>query len=171
MSQWLRKNMNNDHRFFDEETGVYRSKLFSHLVEREVRRALRYQEFLVVLALDLGDQLRQLPNAREVQRLAAEQILREVRTTDIVGRLGEQLAIALICIAVEDARLVAERLQARVRAVTPPRHPSSDGPAAVSVGGACFPRSGTDAAALLQGSLTALRRAAAEPGGGVWIQA
>lgn len=156
---------------FDDETGAYRSEVFGHLVEREVRRALRYQEFLVVLALDLGAQPRQLPNPRSVLRLAAEQILREVRTTDIVGRLGDQLGIALVCVTIEDAQMVAERLQARVKAVTLPKETLPEGSAAVSIGGACFPRGGTDAVALLQGSLKALRRAATEPGGGVWIYA
>ena len=162
--------MNDGHGLFDEVTGAYRPEVFSHLVEREVKRALRYHEFLVILALDLGDSLRRLPDPPAVLRLVADHIQREVRATDIVGRLGENLGVALLCVTMEDARLVAERLQARVKAVALPTEPLPAGQGVISIGGACFPRGGTDAAVLLRASLNALRRAAAEPGGGVWLE-
>ncbi len=156
---------------FDEESGAYRPEVFGHLVEREVKRALRYHEFLVILALDVGKYLRRLPGPSAILRLVADHVRGEVRATDIVGRLGESLGVALLCVTMEDARLVAERLQARVTAVAPPTEGLPATQAAISIGGACFPTKGTDARALLNASLDALRRAAAEPGGGVWIEA
>jgi len=62
-----------DRGLFDEETGAYRPEVFSHLVEREVKRALRYREFLVILALDLGEYLRRLPDPPAILRLVVGQ--------------------------------------------------------------------------------------------------
>ena len=154
---------------FDSETGAYRSEVFNHLLEREVRRALRYPEFLVVLLVDPGDQIRRSSDPLVLLRLVADNIRREMRLTDIVGRLDDMLGIALPCVTVDDARLVAARVQARVRAVIQTRELSVIGPAVVSIGGAGFPRSGSSATALIQASIDAVRRAATHSGGDVVI--
>ena len=153
---------------FDAETSAYRGEVFAHLLEREVRRAMRYQEFPVVLAVALGD-----PHTTRIAppllRVAAEQVQGEVRTTDLVGRLGDGLGVALVSVTEEDARLVARRLLARVEGLTRFEALPQMGRAAVRIGGACFPRGGSDAQGLLQASLAALQRAADTPGGAVWI--
>lgn len=154
---------------FDQEIRVYRPEVFGHLMEREVRRALRYQEFLVVLVVDVKDQRGRSPAPASALRLVSDHVRGEVRVTDIVGRLGDGVGVVLTCVTEEDARRVAARLHFRVRAVAFPTDVFPTGQAAVTIGGACFPGGGTDAAALLRCSLTALRRAAMEPGGGVWI--
>jgi len=161
----------NGQALFDHETLVYRPAVFAHLVEREVRRAMRYQEFLVILAVALGDPAHPIPVPPPLLRLAADHIYGEVRTTDIVGRLGDGLGVALVCVTEEDARLVARRLLARVQGVAETSAWLSGGGTAVRIGGACFPQSGSDARSLLQASLAAARRAAETPGGGVWIGA
>jgi hypothetical protein len=154
---------------FDHETLVYRPAVFAHLVEREVRRAMRYQEFLVILAVALGDPAHRVPVPPSLLRLAADHIYGEVRTTDIVGRLGDGLGVALVCVTEEDARLVARRLLARVQGVAGTSAWLSGGGTVVCVGGACFPKSGSDARTLLEVSLSALQRATEPPSGGVWI--
>ena len=155
----------------DTESWAYRSEVFAHLVEREVRRALRYQEFLVVLALNLahpGDEGLMPP---ALLRLVADHIHEEVRATDLVGRWGDGLAVALVCTSKDDARAVASRLLARVQGLTQSAALPPPGAAPVRIGGACFPQSGSDAQSLLRSSLVAVQRAAETPGGGVWIGA
>jgi len=156
---------------FDAETLAYRAEVFSHLVEREVLRALRYQEFLVVLALNLADPRHEGLVPPALLRLMADHIHEEVRTTDIVGRLGDGLGVALVCVSEDDARVVAWRLLARVQGLTQSADLLPPGAAAVRIGGACFPQGGSDARSLLQASLAAIQRAAETPGGGVWIGA
>ena len=156
---------------FDAETLAYRSEVFVHLVEREVRRALRYQEFLVILAVALGDPAHPTRVPPPLLRLAADHIYGEVRTTDIVGRLGDGLGVALVCVSEEDARGVAWRLLARVQGLTQSADLLPPGAAPLRIGGACFPQGGSDARSLLQASLAAIQRAAETPGGGVWIGA
>jgi hypothetical protein len=148
---------------FAAASRAYRGEVFLHLLEREVHRALRYQEFLVVLALDLA-----APQPALLQRLA-EHLYGEVRVTDVVGEWGGGLKVVLPSTSAEDARLVARRLMARVQGLAaanglpPPRG------IAMRIGGACFPQSGSDARGLLQASLAAAQRAAEMPGEGVWI--
>ena len=156
---------------FDAETLAYRSEVFVHLVEREVRRALRYQEFLVILALHLVDLRHEGLVPPALLRLMADHIHGEVRATDIVGRWGDGLAVALVCASEDDARGVARRLLARVQGLAPPADLLPPGAAPVRIGGACFPQSGSDAQSLLQASFAAVQRAAETPGGGVWIGA
>jgi GGDEF domain-containing protein len=156
---------------FEGESGAYRAEVFLHLLEREVRRALRYQEFLVVLALDLASPRPAALGPPTLLRRLAEHLQGEVRTTDLVGRWGDGLGVALLCASAEDARIVARRLLARVQGVAQSEALGPPGGAAVRIGGACFPQSGSDARSLLQASLAAARRAAAMPGGDVWFGA
>jgi hypothetical protein len=149
---------------FDVETLAYRAEVFAHLVEREVRRALRYQEFLVVLALQLAAPRPEALGPPRLLRLLAAHLQGEVRATDIVGHWGQGLGVALLCASAAEARGIARRLLARVHGLTL-------GAAPVRIGGACFPQSGSDAHSLLQASLAAVQRAAETPGGDVWIGA
>jgi GGDEF domain-containing protein len=159
-------NQRNGQGLFDQETLVYEPSVFAHLVEREVRRAMRYQEFLAVLAVALEDP-RETRVPAALLRLAADHIYGEVRTTDIVGRLGDALGIALVCVTEEDARLVARRLLTRLQGVAETSAKLSGGGASVRIGGACFPKSGSDARTLLEVSLSAVQHANESPSGGV----
>jgi hypothetical protein len=151
----------NGQELFEAETVAYRAAVFAHLVEREVRRALRYQEFLVILAVGLGDPRHPTPVPPPLLRLAAAHLHDALRTTDLVGRLGDGLGVALVCVSEAEARAVARRLLARLQGLAQ---------AAVRIGGACFPRSGSDARSLLQASLTAVQRAAETPSGDVCFE-
>lgn len=101
----------------DHLTGVLNRGYFLDCLEKEVRRAHRYDQPLSLLMLDVdffkrvndtfghpaGDQV-----LKELARLCQKQ----VREHDLVGRMGgEEFAIALVACDPERAGLVAERLR------------------------------------------------------------
>ncbi len=150
---------------FDNESGLYRPEVFRHLLEREVRRAFRYQEFLVLLLVDAGESRHSVSDSFAALRTVSENLRLETRATDLLGRVNGMLGIVLPCITVEDARLVAARVKARIEEVWQAQQPARFTPATIRIGGAGFPRGASSVERLLRASYDALKQAAARPGG------
>ncbi len=143
----------------------YDHEVFQHLLQREIRRSLRYAEFFSLCLLS-PDQ----PNlegwgndderAETFLALMFENIRQEIRNTDFIGRYGNHLAVVLLHSPVEDARVAAERLRERIGRFTfPSQSTSGRSRVTVSVGCACFPTDGRDLASLRQCALLSLRQA------------
>lgn len=114
---------------------IYDTPMFLTLLSRETGRASRYRDFF---GLCLITRDRPGPDgAAEASTLHAT-IAELLRTTDLVGRVDDGVAVVLINTSPSDSLAIAERLRARLVA---------SGPA--SIGLASFPRDGTDPQALL----------------------
>ena len=95
----------------DEQTGLPNLRQFLRELERELARSRRLREWTVLLVLEPDD-------AVEVEPLA-EAVRGAVRMEDLVARIGDQrLAVLLVATAPHAGRLVASRLQERVRDLT-----------------------------------------------------
>ncbi|HET7024559.1 MAG TPA: MASE1 domain-containing protein [Gemmatimonadales bacterium] len=127
----------------DPLTGLANYRRLITVIERELERAKRVgREFAVVLFdLDglkkINDHYGHLTGSRALVRLAAA-ITQNIRTIDTAARLGgDEFALVLPETGAEDARIVAERIRARLADDAEP--PATT----VSAGVAIYPAGGT----------------------------
>jgi diguanylate cyclase (GGDEF)-like protein len=109
----------------DALTGLLTRRRFLEVGEDELERARRYGRPFSLIAIDL-DHFKQVNDryghaAGDAVLAGVAGALREqTRQHDLVGRIGgEELAVALPETGLETARLVAERIRARVSRVAP----------------------------------------------------
>ena len=102
-------------------TGIHNRRSFLAQLSKEVRRANRYRHDLALLYLDIdhfknvNDEWGHL-TGDTVLKLLTALCAEEIRDVDTLGRLGgEEFGIVLPETALEPARMVAERIAARVR--------------------------------------------------------
>jgi diguanylate cyclase (GGDEF)-like protein len=144
----------------DAKTGLFDAVFWAELVSDELDRASRLDGKLGILLLDL-DHFKRVNDAYGhlagdvVLRAVADAIKHSVRAHDMVGRYGgEEFAILLPGLGVDDVRRTAERVRSAVAelAVTAP---DLNGDEQVisgltsSVGAAVYPAHGTDRTSLL----------------------
>ncbi len=143
----------------------YDHEVFQHLLQREIKRSLRYAEFFSLCLLS-PDQLNLQGWGNDDERAQSflavmfENIRQEVRNTDFIGRYGNHLAAVLVYSSVEEARVAAERVRERIgRFIFPSEFSTGSSRVTVSVGCACFPTDGRDLASLRRCALLSLRQA------------
>jgi len=133
---------------------VFNDAQFRHLLGREVQRAARYQDFLslcLVRTSYAGAPSPSIPPA--VARRTAELL----RSTDVIGLIGDVVAILLVHTADSDAATIIERLRSRLEAETFQAFPEA--PAVrpvISLGLASFPTDATVEATLVAEAETRL---------------
>ena len=132
--------------FMDRDSGVFVEGAFRHLLSREALRATRYQDFFSVCLVkpDLP------PDRRgEITDVVSRKITEFLRSTDMVGRVQDGIAVLLLHTEGPDAERVAERLREHIESVAFPGE--GDGPRQVtlSVGAVSFPRDGYNDTLLL----------------------
>ncbi len=157
---------------WDEHTKTYRSPVFRHLLDRESRRAIRYQEAFALLLValdrnrnDAGDR-----NEEGELEIVAENIRREIRQTDLIGRIGETLILLLLHASNGETVKVAERARARIENYAfRGRSPGERIHYTVSIGAACFPLHTADSSLLVEHAMSCLRRAQEEGGNKVLL--
>jgi diguanylate cyclase (GGDEF)-like protein len=161
----------------DHKTGLRNASAWNEHAGRQVARAQRQHGTLHVLLIDIdwfksvNDTYGHLAGD-EVLRSLADALRDEIRETDAVGRFGgEEFVIVLPDTSTDDMFGVAERVRARVNAITVPvtstQNGNSDGSAAetvitgltVSIGASSFPANGQDLDALVFAADTALYEA------------
>lgn len=149
----------------DPLTGLYNRRYFDEAIEREVGRAARGNSELAMLMIDF-DHFKKLNDTFGHQagdaalRAVGGLLLRELRATDIVGRLGgEELAVMLPDTDRASARKVAEQLRQRVRDLPLVHGQVTLPPLTISVGVAMAPGDAADAASLIARADQALYRA------------
>jgi diguanylate cyclase (GGDEF)-like protein/PAS domain S-box-containing protein len=152
----------------DPLTGLYNRRYLKEMMERETRRAVRAEQGLGVLMLDL-DHFKTFNDTYghdagdTVLRETAAFLLKSVRAEDIVCRFGgEEFVIILPVADVKVTQARAERIRSRMRELPVLHQGQSLGMVTISIGVAELPQHGTSPHELLEAADTALYRAKTE---------
>ena len=121
-------------------------EIYRYFLEMETGRSIRYAHFFSVchLGIDQGGL-----NQHALVRSVADIVRETIRETDLIGFANDRtLSILLLNTEIQGATLIAERVRSRVAEQT---FSDEQQPLRVttSIGGACFPTHGSDAATLL----------------------
>jgi len=152
----------------DPLTGLYNRRYLAEMMEREVRRAVRAEQSLGVLMLDL-DHFKKFNDTYghdagdTILREAASFLTRSIRVEDIVCRYGgEEFVVILPTADLNASHGRAERIRSKMRELTVLHQGQSLGMVTVSVGVAALPQHGTSPKALIEAADAALYRAKRE---------
>jgi diguanylate cyclase len=149
----------------DPLTGLYNRRYMEESLEREFRRALRKGLPLAILMIDL-DHFKRFNDSHGHE--AGDAVLRELakvlqallRTEDIVSRYGgEEFTLILPDTNLEAAHECATRLQMACRGIQVHHYGETLDGIRLSIGVACYPKSGATAEAILRAADSALYRA------------
>lgn len=115
-----------------------------HLLAREVQRCTRYQDFLTLCLVRVRHPGSPPP---ALQNAIAREIAEMLRSTDIVGLIGDDIAVLLVHTPGADGTLIGERIREQIEAttfslITPSR-------ITLSIVLSCFPTDATADDALL----------------------
>ena len=152
----------------DPLTGLYNRRYLEETMEREIRRAVRSEQGLGVLMLDL-DHFQKFNDTHghdagdTVLRETAWFLLKSVRAEDLVCRFGGEEFVVILPVAdlkVTQAR--AERIRTKLHELTVMHQGQSEGMVTVSVGVAELPQHPTSHHELLGAADAALYRAKRE---------
>jgi len=149
----------------DPLTGLYNRRYLEEILEREIRRALRAEQALGVLMVDL-DHFKKFNDTYghdagdTVLREAGTFLAKSIRAEDIVCRFGGEEFVVILPTANLNASLArAERIRSRMCELTVLHQGQSLGMVTMSVGVAALPEHGTSAKELLEAADAALYRA------------
>jgi diguanylate cyclase (GGDEF)-like protein len=148
--------------FVEPATGIFVEEAFRHLLSREAVRATRYQDFFSVCLVR--------PDAREhgagedVNQAVSRKIAQFLRSTDVVGRVRDGIAILLLHTEGSDAVRVAERIRAHIEQVSFLGDSGRPRQITLSVGGVSFPRDGYNDTVLLSRAQAHVNEAARQGG-------
>jgi diguanylate cyclase (GGDEF)-like protein/PAS domain S-box-containing protein len=152
----------------DPLTGLYNRRYLTEMMEREIRRAVRAEQSLGVLMLDL-DHFKKFNDTYghdagdTVLRTAASLLSKSIRVEDILCRFGgEEFVIILPTADLSSAHARAERIRSKLRELTVLHQGQSLGMITVSVGVAALPEHGVAPQQLLDAADAALYRAKSE---------
>jgi diguanylate cyclase (GGDEF)-like protein/PAS domain S-box-containing protein len=152
----------------DPLTGLYNRRYLEEIMERETRRAVRSEQGLGLLMLDL-DHFKKFNDTcghdagDTVLRETASFLLKSVRAEDVVCRFGgEEFVVVLPMASLEVTQARAERIRSRLRELSVTHRGQSLGTITASVGVAELPQHGTSAKELLESADAALYRAKRE---------
>jgi diguanylate cyclase (GGDEF)-like protein len=152
----------------DPLTGLYNRRYLEEMMEKETRRAVRAEQGLGVLMLDL-DHFKKFNDTYghdagdAVLRETASFLLKSVRAEDIVCRFGGEAFVVILPVAdLKTTQARAERIRSRVRELSVMHQGQSLGTITASVGVAELPQHGTTAKDLLEAADAALYRAKRE---------
>ena len=149
----------------DPLTGLYNRRYLQEMLDREIRRAIRSEQHLGILMLDL-DHFKNFNDTYgheagdAVLRETASFLIRSIRVEDFVCRYGgEEFVVVLPTADLRAAEARAERIRAKLRDLVVMHEGRSLGVITVSVGVAALPDHGMSEKELLQAADAALYRA------------
>lgn len=152
----------------DPLTGLFNRRYLEEMMARETRRAVRSEQGLGVLMLDL-DHFKDFNDTcgheagDAVLREAASFLVKSVRSEDIVCRFGgEEFVVILPMADLKATHARAERIRSKIRDLPVVHRGQSVGMVTVSVGVAALPIHGTSPRTLLEAADAALYRAKRE---------
>jgi len=152
----------------DPLTGLYNRRYLEETLEREIRRALRAEQSLGILMLDL-DYFKKFNDTYgheagdAVLKDAGALLARSIRVEDTVCRFGgEEFVVLLPTASLESARMRAESIRLKLRELTVMHKGQSVGMITMSAGVAAFPVHGSSSKELLAAADAALYRAKGE---------
>ena len=129
--------------FLEEDFRVLTPDAFEFVLNNELKRAVRSQNFLTLLVLEPTLQCPGEGAPHTVLREVARLVSREVRETDLLSQTQEgQLSVVLLDSDMNSSMRVVDRLVSRFE------HYSFPTPVAIGVGAATCPTHGADAEAL-----------------------
>src|SRR5437763_8067552 len=137
--------------FYEEGSKLLTAGAFEFVLDSELKRAVRSQNFLTLLVLEMSREWEgMMVTADEgMMREVAEIIGREVRDTDLLGHTDKgTLALVLLDADFEHSTQVIDRVVSRIE--------NYSFPAAlrIAVGAACYPTHAVDSASLKRQAMT-----------------
>ena len=152
----------------DPLTGLYNRRYLTEMLDREIRRAVRAEQSLGLLMLDL-DHFKNFNDTYghdagdTVLREAALFLIKSIRAEDVVCRFGGEEFVVILPTADLNAALArAERIRSKVRELTVLHQGQAVGIVTMSIGVAALPDHGVTPGALLESADAALYRAKRE---------
>jgi diguanylate cyclase (GGDEF)-like protein/PAS domain S-box-containing protein len=152
----------------DPLTGLYNRRYLTEMLEREIRRAVRAEQSLGILMLDL-DHFKKFNDTYgheagdTVLRETASFLSKSIRVEDVVCRFGgEEFVIILPTADLNASHSRAERIRSKIRELAVLHQGQSLGMITVSIGVATLPQHGTSPKDLLEAADAALYRAKRE---------
>ena len=133
--------------FFEEGSRLLTPNAFEFVLDGELKRAVRAQNFLTLVVLETRREWDGIELAADTGLVeeVAQVVGREVRDTDVLGRTADgSLALVLLDADVESSTKVIDRLVSRIDSYAFPA------PLHISVGAACYPTHAVDAESLKQ---------------------
>ena len=131
--------------FFEEGSRVLTSHAFEFVLDGELRRAIRSQNFLTLVVLETRREWEGLEVTADdgtVEEVASV-VGREVRDTDLLGKTDKgTLSLVLLDADFDSSTRVIDRLVSRID------HYDFPTPLRISVGAACYPTHAVDAESL-----------------------
>ena len=136
--------------FIEPATGVFVEGAFRHLLTREALRATRYQDFFSICLVKPDASGGTGTTEEDTRQAISKKISQFLRSTDMVARVEDGIAVLLLHTEGSDAVRVAERIRTHIEQVAFPGEPGgSPRQVTLSVGGVSFPRDGYNDAVLL----------------------
>jgi GGDEF domain-containing protein len=127
--------------FLQEDYRVLTPEAFDFVLNNELKRAVRSQNFLTLLVVEPTPRSKTLNGERDhAVKEIARLVSREVRETDLLAQTDEgQLSVVLLDADLPNSMRVVDRLLSRLE------HYEFSTPMAIEVGAACCPTHGADA--------------------------
>jgi two-component system, cell cycle response regulator len=147
----------------DPASGVFGEEAFHQLLTREASRSTRYQDFFSV-CLVRPDRTEHEPD-EAMQQAVAHKITQVLRSTDVVARFRDDIAILLLNTPDAEAARVAKRIRAHLDNVSFQTDPARAARrVTLSLGVVSFPRDGHNETVLLARAQSRLKEAAGRGG-------
>jgi hypothetical protein len=137
--------------FYEEGSRLLTPGAFEFVLDSELKRAVRSQNFLTLVTLETSREWEgMMVTADDGTLLEVAQVIgREVRDTDLLGHSEKgTLALVLLDADFEHSARVIDRLVARID------HYEFPTPLRIAVGAACYPTHAVDAASLKRQAMT-----------------
>lgn len=127
--------------FLQEDYRVLTPEAFDFVLNNELKRAVRSQNFLTLLVVEPTPRSKTINGERDhAVKEIARLVSREVRETDLLAQTDEgQLSVVLLDADLPNSMRVVDRLLSRLE------HYEFSTPMAIEVGAACCPTHGADA--------------------------
>jgi len=143
--------MGSDQFFEEEGSRVLTPTAFEFVLDGELRRAVRSQNFLTLVVLETRREWEGLEVTADdgtVEEVAGV-VGREVRDTDLIGKTDKgTLSVVLLDADYDSSTRVIDRLVSRID------HYDFPTPLRISVGAACYPTHAVDAGSLKQQAMS-----------------
>ena len=137
--------------FYEEGSRLLTPGAFEFVLDSELKRAVRSQNFLTLVTLETSREWEgMMVTADDGTLLEVAQVIgREVRDTDLLGHSDKgTLALVLLDADFEHSARVIDRVVARID------HYEFPAPLRIAVGAACYPTHAVDAASLKRQAMT-----------------
>jgi hypothetical protein len=137
--------------FYEEGSKLLTPGAFDFVLESELKRAVRSQNFLTLVTIEASREWEGMTVAADQGTVmeVAQLVAREVRDTDLLGHTDRGILVLVLLDAdFEHSAHVIDRLVARIDNYEFPA------PLRIAVGAACYPTHAVDAASLQQQAMT-----------------